>query len=252
MLCWYNEPPSWLAATVSSLARIGVDHVVAMDGAYLLFPDGRPRSNLAEAQAILMAADAVGIGATVYQPETLWYGGEPEKRTELFKIASAHGTPGEDWLFVIDADEVITKDCPTIKDELAGTDALVAHGRIEQWWDDHQANPDTARIARMMPHPTVFGHLQSRFFRIIENMRCDTTHFTYVGEWEGVSWTLRGDKAGRVLGYTQADAFTPDRLVNIEHRDPLRDLTRATLKKDYYEKRDEMGIERVEGMTADA
>lgn len=242
-LCWYNESPSWLSACVASLARIGVDHVVAVDGAYSTFPDGRPRSNFAEAQAILMAADAVGIGCTLVQPQTLWYGGEPEKRTAMFRAASSLGTIGEDWLFCIDADEAITKGTERVKEQLAGTDAIVAYGIIEQWWDDVQVDETRAEIARHFPHPTVFGEKQTRFFRIIENLRCDTTHYTYVGEWDGESYTLRGDSAGKELGYKQAEIFTPDTRVVLEHRDPLRDKTRKLDKAAYYEKRDRMGLE---------
>ena len=32
ILCWWDESPTWLAATVASLATIGVDHVIAVDG----------------------------------------------------------------------------------------------------------------------------------------------------------------------------------------------------------------------------
>lgn len=244
VLCWYNESPSWLAACVASLGKIGVDHVVALDGAYALFPEGRAKSNLLEVEAIYMGADAAGIGVTVEQPATVWYGNEPEKRSRLFQLATSMCTT-DDWLVAIDADEIITHGTPRIKDELEASSALAVNGWIEQWWDDVQGEAKRAEVARMFPHPAIFGHLQTRFFRALPSLRCDTTHFTYVAEHEGVSYSLRLDKAGRDMGYKDAPVLTPDSRVVFEHRDPLRDAARKLAKSEYYAKRNELGVERV-------
>src|SRR6266498_1360247 len=52
ILSWFDESPSWLSACVASLARAGCSHLVAVDGAYRLYPDGRPHSGIAQQDAI--------------------------------------------------------------------------------------------------------------------------------------------------------------------------------------------------------
>lgn len=245
LLCWYNESPTWLAATVSSLSKIGVDHLIAVDGAYALFPNRRPRSPITEVEAIVTAADAIGIGLTLDRPKDVWVNGESDKRSYLFSLAETIGTPGEDWTFVIDADEVVSEGTPRVKEELEATDCHSAYGRLEQWWPDVMEETKKAEIARMFPHPTIIGENQTRYFRILKHMRVDTTHFTYVGDWNGVSYSLRGDKSGERLGYTSCKILDPMRVTRIEHRDPMRDATRKLDKKAYYEDRDRTGIERI-------
>lgn len=245
LLPWYNESATWLAATITSLTRIGVDELVVVDGAYYLFPDARARSSIAEAQAVMLAADAANIGLTLVRPRDVWYGNEREKREFLFKVATAIGTPHEDWVFCIDADEVITEGTPTIKQELASTTCDVAVGYLYQWWDDTQADTKKAHIARQFPHPSAFGNTQTRFFRILDNMRLDTTHYTYIGDKDGVSYSLRGDIAGQQFGYPTASILTPDSRIEIEHRDPIRDMWRREAKLDYYNIRDLAKIEQV-------
>lgn len=245
LLSWYNESPHWLSTCVASLSKIGVDHVVALDGAYALFPNGRARSDLAEVEAIHMAADAISIGCTIEQPRTVWYGNEQEKRTRLFELGASLCTPGEDWFFVLDADEVVNTGSERVRDQLEATTAHAAQANLEQWWGDVQADSKKAEIARMFEHPSIFGHLQTRFFRVLHNMRCDTTHYTYVGEWEGVEYALRSDKAGERLGYTKPETISVSDRVSVLHRDPMRDASRKKLKHEYYERRDAAGIERV-------
>jgi hypothetical protein len=46
ILCWFDERPAALAGVVAGLAKAGVSHVVAVDGAYSLFPNA-PRGRRA-------------------------------------------------------------------------------------------------------------------------------------------------------------------------------------------------------------
>lgn len=245
-MIWYDESPTWLAATVASLTRIGVDELVVLDGSWPLYPDATPRSSYAEAEALTLAADAANIGLTLARPREQWWGGEVAKRTAAFRIAEAVGTRGEDWVLVIDADEVIVDGDPTLKDELAATGADAATIHLVQWWGDPHADAETERLRQLVPHPSRYGQLQSRLFRLCEDMRVVGSHYSYTGTCrDRVSRNLRADyPTGHLPELEVAELMTPQNLPVIEHRDPQRSAGRRDAKKAYYEARDELGIER--------
>jgi hypothetical protein len=106
LVSWFDEQPAWLAELVASLARCGVDHVVAVDGAYALYPQARGSSGSEQAHVVASSAAGAGIGCTVHVPRDRWLGNETEKRSFMFRLGHALATPGDDWLVVADADEV--------------------------------------------------------------------------------------------------------------------------------------------------
>ena len=106
LLSWYDESPRLLYELVTSLGRTGVDHVVACDGAYGLYPGGEGTSGSEQHDAILDAAVQADIDVTLHVPSKPWAGNETEKRTALFALGHAVAQPYEDWLVVADADEV--------------------------------------------------------------------------------------------------------------------------------------------------
>lgn len=108
LLNWYDESPAWLAELVSSMGCAGVSHVVAVDGAYAAYPDATGSSGSEQAQVVTAAAMGAGMGVTVHVPQHPWPGHEIEKRTLLFAAGHLVARPGTDWLWVLDADEVIT------------------------------------------------------------------------------------------------------------------------------------------------
>jgi hypothetical protein len=105
-LSWFDERTDWLAELVASLAAVGVDHLVAVDGAYGLYPGARGSSGSEQASVVLGAAHGAGIGVTVHVPAFPWPGNEVEKRTVLFALGHLVAQPYDDWLVVADADEV--------------------------------------------------------------------------------------------------------------------------------------------------
>jgi len=105
IMVWYDEPSWCLTELVGSLAKAGVDHLVAVDGAYMLYPEGRPQSPGEQAQAILAAAQGGDLGVTLHTPQTVWFGNEVEKRNYAFRLAETFATPDEDWFWIVDADE---------------------------------------------------------------------------------------------------------------------------------------------------
>lgn len=252
LLCWWDEPESWLAATVASLARIGVDHLIAVDGGYYLYPDSTARSGIEQAVTIMNVCDALDIGLTLDRPKTRWIGGEVEKRTYMFQLAAAIGTIGEDWLFIIDADEVITAADDGLKAELAACEHDSVIGFPWQRRDPFGIRETDAltekawEISRNHPQPRWFQETQVRFVRLLENMRMERTHYTIVGERDGVEYCMRADEAGKKMGFTPSALHWPDCEVHIEHREPWRDAQRQLEKRDYYRDRDELGIEAVD------
>lgn len=109
LLSWFDENPQHLGGLVDSLAGAGVDHLVAVDGPYRLYPATTTRSSPLEYVVLTEACDANGIALTVHTPSGAWRGNEVEKRTHLFKFGHALAEPYADWLWVIDGDEVVTR-----------------------------------------------------------------------------------------------------------------------------------------------
>lgn len=107
LLSFYDEKPDHLTAAVGSLVTAGVDHLLAVDGAYGLYPHPQPVSPPECHDAI---RDATGdVGFTLHVPAAPWVNNEIEKRTTMFRLAHALAEPYDDWLFVLDADEVIVE-----------------------------------------------------------------------------------------------------------------------------------------------
>jgi hypothetical protein len=107
LLSWYDEPTWCLTELVASLAAAGIDHLVAVDGAYLLYPEGRAQSPGEQAQAILAGAQGAGIGVSLFSGREVWFGNELEKRSFTFAAGHLVAEPEVDWLWVVDADERI-------------------------------------------------------------------------------------------------------------------------------------------------
>jgi hypothetical protein len=107
----------------------------------------------------------------------------------------------------------------------------------------------TPNIYRNMEINPEFGQLQSRLFRVMRNMRSDTTHFNYLGDDAvGVTHNLRPD-IGKSNFPDLADGgvhrFLDGPRVTLEHRDPWRTMYRRRQKAEYYQLRDDLGLERV-------
>ncbi len=108
MLSWYDEDPAWLAECVAG-ATILCDFIIAIDGAYADFPGAveRPFSPQRQHETIVRTAQRYGIGAATHRKATPW-ASEVAKRNFMLQDAKDHANEG-DWLFRIDADEVLTR-----------------------------------------------------------------------------------------------------------------------------------------------
>lgn len=220
LLSWYDEDPAWLYRAITSLQHIPhVAHLVAIDGAYELYPGGQPRSSLDEVEAIHRATTALDIGLTLVQPSTTWQGQECEKRTALFRYADQVAQPG-DWYLVLDADEEITSAPADLLERLNALSTISA-GEVT------------------FEEPGPFGPKQYPIpilFRAIPGITVQGNHFTYV--------TPDGCK---LWGNAVHDRLEPRVSVLdliVKHYAGMRHPDRRDAAKAYYTTRDEQGIER--------
>lgn len=231
LLSWYDESPAWLSATIASLAKIDVDHLVAVDGAYALYPGGKPKSPAEQHEAITETALGLGIGLTLHVPQTVWAGNEVEKRSALFALGE-HSTTPEDWYMVMDADELLYH-CPAdTRQRLADAEQDAAMVTFL----NRAVTPD--ELAGQFHWDPISRVQVPIFFRAIRGLRVNGNHFTYETPDGRKLWGMGDrDSAGTVEDFYDLSDLT------IEHRTAQRALHRRKQQKDYYEKRERIGIE---------
>jgi hypothetical protein len=236
LISWWEESPSWLAATVSSAAKL-CDHVVAVDGAYALMPGGTARSEPTQAETVLRTCDALGMGCTIVRPKDTWDGNEVEKRTFAFAECRNLVTPGEDWIIVLDGDDVLTDVPEDTRTKLEVTDKDVA--QVVLWDRQTWINEETAAAAQIMPLPPDSTQTQRRIFRAADQIDVVGAHYCYRARFdEDYRWYWGTND------HPLVDAL-PLHNVRIEHRTRHRDLHRRQAAQDYYERRNALQIERV-------
>lgn len=243
ILSWFDESPTWLAATVASMARI-CDHVVAVDGRYLHFEDPRVSSSMAEHDAILQTTRGAGIGLTLDIPTRPWRT-EMEKRTRSFQLAELVADVHEDWFIVLDGDEVLTE-TPTRDGVIEELDKAAAAGvrtvtvTLRDIADPHVDAQRTAfGMALDVEH--MIDCRVPRLFRFPKNLRVVGYHYNYVGEDENGEPVELWGQDGAVQHRTPWACFTTD--VVIEHRHQQRPKVRQKRRAQYYVDRDEINLE---------
>jgi hypothetical protein len=233
ILAWYDESPSWLAATVSSLVHhCEIDHLVAVDGAYALLPGGRPFSGFEQHQVIDEICRGSQVGLTLHAPREVWFGNEVEKRSFAFQLAEQVTGDDRDWYFVIDADEVVTS-ALGLRQRLEATDHDVGVLSLFERFDPH-ATPGASKVAHRAYLPREAACPSQRFFRALRRLHVAENHYTYL------------DGNGRMLWRADPQLEPAiDTRVEMEHRTQLRDIARREQQQAYYRRRDELGVERV-------
>jgi hypothetical protein len=233
LISWYDEKPEWLAAAVASMAPF-VDHVVAVDGAYMAFPGGKARSPAGQAEAVREAARACKLGVTVHEPQERWGGGEVQKRSFLFRLAETVSRDENDWYFVLDADELVTDVGVDVRATLMDTGQDV--GQVTLWEHRGHYDPDERPFVSDM----VEQQPARRFVRAVRGLTVLGNHFTYVTPDGRQLWG-----AG-----TQVPLELPEDLakVLVEHRNKGRDLCRAEQAKGYCDRRECLDLEGIKEM----
>ena len=181
--------PTWLAATVASCAHF-CDHVVALDGAFRYYPDGRASSGAEQQEAIVKTAEAVGLGVTVHVPERMWEG-EIEKTNVRFRLGEAIAEPEVDWFFVIDADSVVIEAPPTVREDLEATPLDVGVISLADYIDWH-STPEFEQLAQTTFISGRHFSPLTCFFRAIPGIWCEGTHAHWFAYRDGEKLILRG------------------------------------------------------------
>jgi hypothetical protein len=212
LLSWFDEDPRWLSELVASLPLIGVSHLAALDGSYLLLGAERHLSPTVQPTALLAAGEAAGVDVTVGAPPQPWKD-EIEKRTMLFRLGESLAEP-DDWYFVIDADEVVRNRCD-VGSVLRETTAHAA--KVTLW----SKEPRALQRSR-------------RFFRAVRGLTVEGNHYTYVLPDGGRVWG--NELEGPLLPAIQT-------AVNVEHRTEKRNTRRKAKQRAYYRERDRLLVE---------
>lgn len=208
LLSWYDEDPAYLHAAIESLRH--VDALVAVDGAYALFPEARGRSPRQQLAAIIDAATERDLELTVHVPREPWAGNEVAKRAFMFALGLSVATVGVDWFVPLDADERWIKATSHYPKRLASTPEHVATVGLSLKGE--------AETQAAFP----------KFFRAREGLTVRGRHHDYyVGE----------EPVWRV--HTGTLDLTRD--VEIEHR--IREHGRQVAASEYYARRDREDIE---------
>lgn len=230
-LIWYDESPAWLAATLHAIVP-HIHHLVAIDGAYALYPEGRNWSRPDQHEIILYSCQAAGIGLTLHTPPMVWMGNEVEKRHHQLELAKMVAEPMTDWIMIVDSDEVILNWPPDTEKRLAGTDLDVA----EVTYLEHHPksmNPDQQPMHFNWGADASEGTTRN-LFRALPDLRQGHNHYTV----HGGNRTLRGNMSTHTL----AGALDLKDL-RLDHRTHLRAKHRHDAQYIYYRRRDDYGIE---------
>lgn len=257
IISWYDESPSWLASSVASLAKIGVDHVIAVDGRYPHFHSelsGPSYSPPEQSEAVMLACDSMGMGLTLSKlPQPML---EPDKRQYCFRLVEAIATPMVDWCTIIDADELIWEGGIDVKRELATLESPIhcAAGRIATTIDPHgRPEPDndvsdrTEENFQKLPIGMSFACLQTRYWRVMHDMSVPVNHYDFFAtDDQGKRWNIRPGMGGEVIrgGRDACEIHTIDANQLILHRKNHRTYLRREAKKAYYTTRDELRLEK--------
>ena len=205
VLSWYDEPVDWLRECVAS-ARF-CDHLIAVDGAYAAFPGvlEMPSSPPVQSQAIREAWP----GCTVHVQPDPW-SGEVAKRDFMFRLAADGGA---DWVFRIDADEIVTNVPEDLREQLARTTQYVAES--------------TFMYERTPGWPLAASQLRC-LFRALPGISGSGAHSRVTAEADGKRMMLAGPDL------EICEPAEPIAGLRMRHRSHERTADRQLRKADYY------------------
>lgn len=223
LVSFYDEPLDNIARCLVGLHRARVGHVVALDGAYALYPDGAAASASNQHAAWITGARKLNMACTLCVPATVWKDNEAQKRTALFAHALAAATPG-DWFIVIDGDEFITEVPTDLEDRLAATELDVA---------EVQAIDAVAVRLERQDMPPRFP--VRKLFRA-QPITVGPAHCMYRTADGRLLWGMTRDR--------QPEPTLDLIDMVLEHHPDRRPIGRLTSKMAYYRARDDARIER--------
>lgn len=247
-MIWFDEQPSMLAASVAGLARVA-DEIVAVDGAYQLFPDARPRSHPDQAEAILSMCETMDVGCTIHRPRQPFPGNEVEKRQLSIQLAAPFCQDG-DWILVWDADyHVMSADPGMIRWELEQTDKLAATYTLVDNRDLLDPDGGLAGHAQKLPTESQWMSRFRGLFRWTPDLAYGPAHYCLRGTYDGVQKWVFGPDLIPGQQHLGVDALDLGEMLVVYHRRNERTLVRRKAADGYYQTRDRTGIERIDSST---
>lgn len=248
VLIWYDEEPELLYETVMRLGRIPVDALVAVDGAYELYPGATGSSPPSNHKAIGDAARRIGVSATIHSPARPWEGsGEVRKRTFALRLAETLSEP-DDWFLVLDADHILQRVDPSFRGRLEASDKEVAtYGLVQR--------PRPASGLSPLERQVIAAHADE-WPGTIDAPGVEAPRLLYRARrglrYGPLHWELTGPK-GRLWGLG-TDALLPaedlTEVLVFEHAWDRRPEGRLRAALEYYDRRDEAGVENHEVLAA--
>jgi hypothetical protein len=241
VLSWYDESAAWLAAAVAGFSRV-CDAVVAVDGAYGLYPGARPRSHPEQVEAVRATCETLDKECVIFQPSEPFWGNEVEKRNLTMRLA---GALSPDWVMVFDADYHLMRCEPErVRYELEHTDLNVATYTLLDGIDV-LADEYRAELAVKMDLSTDWTCRTRDIYRWTPDLRYGPAHFTVRGSYDGRDVWLRGPELVKSGVPVEPCHDLNEALVAV-HRTSHRAKVRRESSQEYYRRRDAAGLEVLE------
>lgn len=251
VLCWYDESPATLAVAVAGMARV-CDVIVAVDGAYALFPGARARSHPDQAEAILNAAETQGAACLVHRPNEVFFGNEVEKRQLSVDLAGRLLTPGRDWVLVFDADfQLMICEPDLVRQTLEETERNVVTYTILDG-ADLLADPATFAVALADDVDTEWTVRDREIFRYTDDLAYGPAHYFVSGSYGyGLEWLRGPDMSADAVaaGAHPAGCDHLGRSLVVVHRRSARARVRQDAADGYYRLRDQQRLEEISPAT---
>lgn len=230
LLSWFDEPVEWLARCAASMSHC--ETLICLDGAYRLFESGRDVSPEEQYAALSGAHPNVVFG------DRCGWASQTQKRTRLFELAYEHGTPFEDWVHVIDADEWVLpwSDFERLKSAVYNnpTETVLVAQHTDPIPDMQRIQPllRSDYVGRSGPQP--------RIFQLMDRMYCGPTHHWHYGGFDrlGAEVSLKGWALGM---HRRPRIFDASGIVGQKHDTLNRSQARLEAKMRYYDLRQVKG-----------
>jgi len=223
LLSFYDESPVWLHECITSHANSGVEHLVAVDGAYELLELGKGASPIEQHEAIIAATSDAGIGLTLPRASRTVAGERGREAHLHVPLGPAH-LRGAQGLVVGD------RRGPGRRDKIPGN--------VRDWLE--QTECDAAEVTFWEPESPDLERdrdacfLVRSLFRAIPGLRCEGNHYTYV--------TPDGRRLWGNSTLKPIEPALPLHGVVIEHRTKWRTADRHEQQYAYYRARHSEGV----------
>lgn len=203
-LAFFDEPDEFLDRCVRSLAGL-VDEIVALDGAWDLFPADDYLSPMESIRVLNRARVDCELSGIPIRPSKP-FESQVEKRAELMRIASM----SSDWILVIDADEYVAHcDPDVVHAGLTASDlnvGIVTHRNLHRGWTADNPDPPRAGMNRRLYRAgTTVVQVHSGYVREGEHLHvADAVDLREHLELEHDNWNRGDERNQRAKNYRRA------------------------------------------------